>query len=463
MEAAKLRFALIDVKKTQKALAGSSSTKEKLNIQNELKIITAPDDVYSVWSELISAHSQGELIDPDSGKKMKELGKWKPEHGTISREFFKWLGNMNYAQLKRFAEHLLNKPNPKRTLAYPKVTMKQVKGVHLDCYSAMDWLERCKRKTIVKRHIHNLRPEFMLISSSGDFKNESWKKFKQDFQITPATLNVLLSSPGEEFFSQAKMPCNKNKSLEDLSPYAAGFFNVFLANKGKFQVPKGKANFRAYNLDDDELGEWHGDSWSETTAQRIKVGIMDFRNFPGAQDMAGSSSAAPYFYNILRVLKSIKDPIATEIPVWVWICGSREAEARIKNHLDGCEFGKNYRIEYAEYIPAQFERLEDLNVSTKKAKDPVQILFLFRKTAHIKLAHLPKFFTAPKTPEFTICGRYNELEYRTYNTELRMEFYLRLLDLFCKEGDAVVTVFGGGKLSCAAWVSMVASILLESS
>ena len=151
---------------------------------------------------------------------------------------------------------------------------------------------------------------------------------------------------------QAKLPNNKNKPVEDLSLYAAEFFKVFLANKGKFQVPKGNANFRAYNLEDDELGDWHGDSWTETSAKRIKVGIMDFQNLPGAQEAAGSSSGAPYFYNVLRVLKSINNPIATEIPVWVWICGSREAEAKIKNHLDGCEFGRNYKIEYAEYIPA---------------------------------------------------------------------------------------------------------------
>ena len=76
MEAAKLRFALLDVKRAQKLLKGSSSaTKENLNIQNELKIICAANDVYEVWSELISVYSQGELIDPDSGKKMKELGK----------------------------------------------------------------------------------------------------------------------------------------------------------------------------------------------------------------------------------------------------------------------------------------------------------------------------------------------------------------------------------------------------
>lgn len=44
-----------------------------------------------------------------------------------------------------------------------------------------------------------------------------------------------------------------------------------------------------------------------------------------------------------------------------------------------------------------------------------------------------------------------------------MEFYLKLLDFFCKEGDAIVSVFGGGKLSCAAWVSTDSEIQLESS
>jgi len=340
--------------------------------------------------------------------------------------------------------------------------MKATKAVLPDCYSAQEWLERCKRKTIVKRQIHNLRPDYMLFSSSGDFMKSNWKKFKEDFAITPATLNVLLTGPGEEYFKEAKLSSSRHKSVENISPYAAEFFKVFLAHKGSFQIPKGSANFRAYNLENDKLSEWPEDAWNESSSKRIKAGIMDFRNIPGAKEAAGSSTAAPWFYNVLQVIKSLKDPEMVEIPVWVWICGSREAQAKIKFHLNDCEFGENYKVEYAEYIPAKYERLEDVALSTKKASDPVQILFLFRK--NIKCKHnLPNFFNAPKTPEFTVLGNYNELRYRNYDTELRMEFYLKLLDLFCKEGDAVVTVFGGGKLSCAAWVSTDPAIQLESS
>ncbi|KAG0581687.1 hypothetical protein KC19_3G000200 [Ceratodon purpureus] len=400
LRAVKIRFALIDVKKAQKAAAGSKATKEKNTIANELKIITAPDEVYNVWADLIAANAQGELMDPESRKKFKELAKWKPENGIISKEFFKWLENTNYAQLKRLAEHLLNKPDEKRLYAYPKVTMKATKVAYPDCYSAFEWLERTKRKTIVKRQIHNLRPDYMLFSSSGDFMKSNWKKFKEDFAITSATLNVLLTAPGEEYFKEAKLSSSRNKAIADISPYAAEFFKVFLAHKGQFQIPKGSANFRAYNLENDKLSEWHDDAWNES-----------------------------------------------------------EAQQRIKVHLDGCEFGANYRVEYAEYIPAKYERLEDVSYTTKKANDPVQILFLFRRTIKCKL-QLPNYFNAPKTPKFTVCRKYNELRYRTYDTELRMEFYLKLLDLFCKEGDAIVTVFGGGKLSCAAWMCALENFII---
>ena len=55
---------------------------------------------------------------------------------------------------------------------------------------------------------------------------------------------MLLTAPRDVFFTAAKLPCNKNKSINELSPYAAEFFKVFLANKGKFTVPKGCASFR---------------------------------------------------------------------------------------------------------------------------------------------------------------------------------------------------------------------------
>jgi len=81
---------MIDVKKAQKPLNAKKVKIQEVNIHNEIKIITAFEDVYNLWSELISYQSQGELIDPDSLKRFKELKNWSPEKdGVMSREFFK--------------------------------------------------------------------------------------------------------------------------------------------------------------------------------------------------------------------------------------------------------------------------------------------------------------------------------------------------------------------------------------
>jgi hypothetical protein len=38
-------------------------------------------------------------------------------------------------------------------------------------------------------------------------------------------------------------------------------------------------------------------------------------------------------------------------------------------------------------------------------------------------------------------------------SELRMEFYLQILEMFYQPGDAIVSIFGGGKVVCAGVVS----------
>jgi hypothetical protein len=41
-------------------------------VKNEVTIITASDELFDLWAEFITAHSNGELIDPDIGKKFNE-------------------------------------------------------------------------------------------------------------------------------------------------------------------------------------------------------------------------------------------------------------------------------------------------------------------------------------------------------------------------------------------------------
>ena len=84
--------------------------------------------------------------------KMRLNPKWTPHRdGILSREFFKWLGHYNEEDHKKLILHVLGLSGESRVFRYPKVTVKQTSKVLEDCYSAKEWLERHKRKIIVRR------------------------------------------------------------------------------------------------------------------------------------------------------------------------------------------------------------------------------------------------------------------------------------------------------------------------
>ena len=115
-------------------------------------------------------------------------------------------------------------------------------------------------------------------------------------------------------------------------------------------------------------------------------------------------------------------------------------------------FTANYVKKYATYELAKFERLEYLPATNKSARAPVSLLFLIRKSEKAKF-NIPATFQAPDTPVYTKPRKYQELQYRIQSTKLQMEFYLHLLELFCRARDTVYSVYNGTKILCASLVS----------
>ena len=128
---------MIDVNKNHQ-LSKKKGADDKLKLTNELKIISAPDDVYGPCAELIVCASTGDLVDPDTCMKFNERNNWKQESCAISWDFFKPLGNLSYYDFKRMALHMLNQSGEKRTLSYSKVTIKNITSVLESCYSSKD-------------------------------------------------------------------------------------------------------------------------------------------------------------------------------------------------------------------------------------------------------------------------------------------------------------------------------------
>nr|PNR28878.1 hypothetical protein PHYPA_027570 [Physcomitrium patens] len=228
-----LRFSLIYVNKSLR-ISRTKGAEEKLKLVNELKIITAPEPIYNLCSEVISSAAHGELYNPDTFAKFNEKENWKQESCMLSREYFKWLGNLSLNDLERLTKYPLNQSGEKRKFPYPKVTIKSISSVLESCYSTKDRVERRKRKQLVKKELDNIDPSLGLINAEGDLIHENWKAFKTARNITSASINVLLERPGESYFIEAKQLKSKNKTCAQISPAAAEFLKVFLNHKNGF-------------------------------------------------------------------------------------------------------------------------------------------------------------------------------------------------------------------------------------
>jgi hypothetical protein len=213
-----------------------------------------------------------------------------------------WLGNLSESDHRAFARHILNRPNDKRPYAYPKVTMKTIFFVLISCYSAKEWIECRKKKQLVKRELNRMNLRLQLFKANGEFWPEKRKLFKKNYNITSATMQVLLETPREEFFSSAQQTQNKNKTVGQLSPYAKEFIQIFLKRKLDFRKPAGRAFFRPYNDMNVKLGPWPIGSWSEAH-ENLKLGIIDFMQTPNFTSLQESFANRPYFLEFVTMLQ----------------------------------------------------------------------------------------------------------------------------------------------------------------
>ena len=241
---------MIDVAKHQLELQKGAKNK-LLTLTNEVKIITSSDETFKLWQEVISCAARGDLIDVDSKEltKFKDHKNFEPEKdGVLTREFFKFLGNLSEADHAKLCRHILNRSGPSRKLPHPKVVVKQPTTVVEDCYSVKEWIERRKRKATARFQLHLIRPELGLYTDGNkQFVQTAWKNFKKQFSISKASMHVLLDwGPTDLYYTNQRQTQHRNTPCEDLSPYAKQFFTVFLERREQFTPPDGEFYFSAF-------------------------------------------------------------------------------------------------------------------------------------------------------------------------------------------------------------------------
>ena len=149
-------------------------------------------------------------------------------------------------------------------------------------------------------------------------------------------------------------------------------------------------------------------------------------------------------------MENTRSPFVGEIDNWLIIFGTESHEKQqALDYTNAHKWFRRLHCDMADYIPARCERLGDASI----ARAPKRVMLQFYQNTEAKRpVPIPDEFYAPNTPIFNKPHGYNELEYRVYSTELRMEFYLWLVKKFVKAGDSVSSMWGGGKLTWAAMV-----------
>ena len=316
-----LRFSMIDVNKSLR-ISRTKGVEEKVKLVNELKIITAPEEIYNLWSEVISSAAHEELYNLNTGSKFNEKENWKQESCMLSREYFKWLGNLSLQDLEKLAKHLLNQSGEKRKFPYPKVTIKSISSMLESCYSTKDWVERRKRKQLVKRKLNNIDPTLGLINTDGELIHAKWKAFKRARNIMSASMNVLLERPRETYFAKAKQLKSKNKTYMQISPAAAEFFKILLNHKNGFELPYAHAEYKTYDVKSNSFSKWKEGARAPDFAAEIGLAVVDMRELSGIEDVLLEEKWTPYFYSVMGAFEKRGSPLFVEVKRWLFILGS---------------------------------------------------------------------------------------------------------------------------------------------
>ena len=164
----------------------------------------------------------------------------------------------------------------------------------------------------------------------------------------------------------------------------------------------------------------------------------------------------PYFEAFMKLMSKHGKPTLTDLPAWLFICGDDDAYLQVEAFSQTPSVVEKFNLYPSKYIPAPFERLGGYSAKSKLATNNVRLLFLINN----EMEHPPvvkKKYQSPQHVVYEKPWKYNKLEYSMYPIELRMEFYIRILDLFYERGNSVFELFARTKLMVASLVSVASA------
>ena len=442
------KFTSIDMK--------STSTKSVLELKGELRLICCNRETWDLWTQFFDAHSSGDVVNPDTEEKYShdKTGEAPP----LLREFFRPLQGLTESELQRCAVHLLGN-TVGRTIPYPKIFLKRPKHKP-GTYSIKEWCEHRKMKTAAMREISGLLPEMHLFQADGDVNWAKWKEFKAQYNINGASMRSLV----KEHVAVLKLKGNKRAKKTETEPEEIQRYVSFLERKRNATF-EGVARFCVVTtgLERTTFSKWDGTiSRAEVREDRrgCPFAVIDFRGIPGAYKQGAQGE--PFYNPFMAKFMDYKSPTMREPHVWLWIVETERLSVVTDLYENTIKF--EYNIFHSTYVPAKTEGIVAINEARgNKQVGAVSLIFLTYNAlrngrAPIKAINtFKKIYNIPHPPPKDI---FQETLFTVYPAlELRMEFYVSILQGLAMNGETVYNVFAGSKFMYAAMVSRLATLL----
>ena len=187
------------------------------------------------------------------------------------------------------------------------------------------------------------------------------------------------------------------------------------------------------------------------TERELNFSVLDCRSVPRVKATETTVAIDPF----LRCVGEKLEPTITTPNLWLFIveddddrtAAMKFAETRMPE----------FDIMHSTYIPSKAEMLN--NVSTCGTAPDVPLLFLFKRgNAYADEARrsMKGVYTTPQTcVYYTDPSKNNEGKWRLRPTELRMEFYVNILQDFAAASENILAVFTGRKFMLAGKVNII--------
>ena len=191
--------------------------------------------------------------------------------------------------------------------------------------------------------------------------------------------------------------------------------------------------------------------WNYNDQPQLGLGVMDLRMAP-TNSNGDDNSRDPAFFTYIQRMRRMSLPNFSDTSVWLWI---HKSNVRARQSADIVKrFMLEYESTYSVYRASRNEHLND--AKTRASPTSVYLLFLLKRgddRASRPRQNVKAEFAIPSdVPYYSKVERYNEVKYQMEPNELRMEFYLEIMNLFCRAGENFVGIHYGSKCLLAAKV-----------